>query len=365
MVLYPLTFISMLSLRIALAGLLVAAPRLAAATYSLDWNDPGITWTANVTVTGTMGDTGNYTYSQSFDVDPLNPGNDITVTITEVFSADPNNPSRDTPTSLEFNYDHIGDTQNLDANGNIVFGPYEIANHTFGNPSNTGEKLKIVARDYSMNRTLDANYNGYVEVKFSFSSYGAGVTNIAIPIYDVDWRGGEGGTNNEQDRIWNVVAYDINGNPVGVTATSIPWASGTEAPTNSYIIINGTNGYVDQIIAGNPADYALDPNYVLNPDGTSYPPSGNTPGFNSADNQGWGNLILSATGNVGIAEISYRWGANPNNTSGGNTRRGWGHEVGVITYSSLVPEPSTALAAALLAATAAFAGARRRRSKPA
>lgn len=334
-----------------LLGCLSGPAALHAVPVVLDWDT--VTWNATQTVNGNFGDAGNYTYAQSFDTDASRAGTDLTFTVTENFSVDAVNNNQ----TVEFNRDHLGDTQSFDSGGNLTLGPYEPndpANHTFGNASNTGEKLKIVARDYSKNRSLD----GYVEIKITFDNYSdTGVTNVTIPLYDIDWRGDEGTSNNEQDRIYQVEARDLNGNVVGVFAVAQPWDNDTSdsiPAMNSYTIVNTANGTVDQIIGGNTeyrrssgSPVATGNNSlanILNPDGNATQQRG----FRSNDSEGWGNVNLTYNGTIGITELTFRLAANPDNTSGGNRGRGWGFEIGDISYEPAIPEPSTWTAGFLL-----------------
>ncbi len=322
-----LSFRVLILLWASLALLPLTQP-LVASPFQLHWT----TWTDVQVVNGRMNDTGPYTYSQGYDLDPGFAGVDIVVTITEVFGEDLVNNGN----TLEFRFDHIGDQTSFDANGNVTFGPY-IPNpvHEFG-VGNTDAKLKVVFRDYSKKRNPDGldpiadPFGGYVEVKLTFPSYENTLfraANVVIPIFDVDWRGSEGAGNNEQDRITNVVAKDINGNVISLIASFTPWGAPPNAPaptpantaTNSFIVLTTANGDIDQIISGQPHVYNnIGAQYILDPDGTAYPLNtlGRTPGFNSYDSQGWGNLVLSTPPGVAVSEVSYRWGTNPREVIG-------------------------------------------------
>lgn len=293
-----------------------------------------------------LGDTGSYTYEQAFDWDPGVAGSEFTLRVTENVPVDP----VDNGAATEMNRDHVGDTQSFGPN--INFGPYRTTNAFGGAPG--VDKVKIVYRDYSNNRLAD----GSVRVQFDFSAYPQGVENVSIRLHDVDWRGAyNSGSNDEQDRVFNLVVTGLDGTEFPVTAVYQPWAhAGSGQPgRNSYIIFdNGTLGM--QIIARNADADPFIP--TPNPTTTLTPSTVGMLGFVSTDSEGWGDLVLQTPVGVAVRSVAYSWSANANNLDPRNPQAGWGHEIGLVTFSP-IPEP--AALAAFLAAGALVVALRRRR----
>lgn len=125
------------------AFLLAGMSSLQAYTVTLDWNS--VDWTAVTTSTSGA--------SQSFDIDPNNPGNDITITITRV------------NTNSFFSNDPYGGTPIND--GTIVTGGAGTSNeslHIFADHNSTTNGIQI---------TITFNYD-------------SGVEDVAFTVYDVD-----------------------------------------------------------------------------------------------------------------------------------------------------------------------------------
>lgn len=322
-------------------------------THGVDVNWSNLpAWSSSVTVTGRFGDATNFSYVQGFDTDPLHAGNDLTIRVSEFFAQDTatNTSSATNANGLlntEFNFDHLGDTQSYTTNAQgdqyIAFGPYSApTNHDFG-IGDAQPKPKIVARDYSRDLALDPTMNGYAQVMMDFSAYTQGVQNVRVRLHDVDWRGNYGGGNNEQDRVSGLYALTVNSLIVPLTAQYEPWYKTSESSNqarNSYIIYsNGTLNM--EIIGRNAGTNDASANAVL-----TLNPTNGVVGFQSSDSEGFGNVLLSTEEDVAVSAIFWLWGGNPNNLTGGNPQRGWGHEIGLISYEP-VPEADALLGLAI------------------
>lgn len=138
--------------------------QLGAAT--LDWNS--VNWTAG-------------SLSQSFDIDPSNPGNDITITLT-------------------------GDTGGL-----ILGSPDDTTDITGG--FGAGNESLFLAANHA------ADYDN-ITVTIQFTGYTYGVTNVAFTIMDVDYQSGN----------WRDVIYNFDGT-YGGSSVSTPTLTGSTANT--------------------------------------------------------------------------------------------------------------------------------------
>jgi hypothetical protein len=169
------------------------APCLVATAHAvtLDWN--AVSWTAG-------------TLSNSYDIDPSTPGNDITVTVSgntsqltnELASGNPMTPAI-TP----------------DFQGGLASPPNALC----------------LAVNF-------ANQGQAVTVTIDFSAlYIAGVQNISLTLYDIDFSAASG--NNYQDQLRNITATSIDGVTL-VAPTITTSANNTLSGSGLNYVVNGT-----------------------------------------------------------------------------------------------------------------------------
>jgi len=170
----------------------------------LDWNAPGVDWP----------DPLPRVLSQSFDIDPGNPGNDITINIAEV-----------------------GGTGFLTVHGSGNQPPNDVAYHTGGTPGNQSLFLNV---NFDEENGLD-----YIEITIIFN-YTLGVNNLTFSVFDVD-RVTTGGQN----------FIDALTNFAGTfgASTVYPTLTGSSANTitgsGATIRADGTGGNPDASAGGN------------------------------------------------------------------------------------------------------------------
>ena len=138
---------------------------------TLDWD--GVTWTAG-------------SLSNSYDIDPSKPGNDITVTIS-------------------------GNTAQLQPKNTAPNPQTPALTNTLQGGLGTAENTLCLA----LNLT---NQSQSVTVSVDFSAtYTLGVNNVSFSIFDIDFA--NSGGSNFQDQLRSIQAIDMNGNPVAATIT--------------------------------------------------------------------------------------------------------------------------------------------------
>jgi hypothetical protein len=266
------------SFRLALAAFLAALP---AHAVVLDWDNSTVDWpfTGNAT----------RTFSSSFDVDPANPGNDITITISGATGniTNDNSPAAGyiPPPGFPSSYVTSPDDHNGAAGG-------------FGGGNETGLYLFV----NFINNTAGANLT--VTITFS-ANYTYGVTGVSFPITDVDYVAGS-----YTDQIRNLTG-SYYGTPVAnATLTAL------------------SNSTVNVAIANS---------------GTA---NATATGTGATDDiaEGFSNINVNF-GSTPVNQVSFVWG------SGSTAPANPGNQLIAlydISFTAAVPEPSTFAAAAIL-----------------
>jgi hypothetical protein len=253
---------------------------------SVNWTDPN---------------NGNATFSQSFNVDASNAGNDVTITISGSTSDFEQSTSPDDTT---------------DYNGG------------FG----SGQESLVLRVDYNNNSDSTT-----VTIDFSYAS--GGVTAVSFAIFDVDFNDGQ-----FRDILRNFVAYDANNNVLAVYATLTNDATTTQSTTgnttnNPYNAITGSGTANAQALA-----YDSDPGA-----------SGSSGNVGQNDDEG--NVYVSFVSNgTRIDHVSFVY--DNDGFLGAQAIA-----LGDITWTT-VPEPSTVLGGGLLVALAGAQLLRRLFRKP-
>lgn len=163
----------------------------------LDWNS--VTW-SNGALTG------------SFDIDPSNPGNDITITIT-------------------------GDTGFFD-NQNNTGATAPVVDNTLTGGQGNSQKSLILEQDWS-----SRNQNITVTITFNYTQ---GVSNVAYTIFDID---ADTSNNGYDDKVSKIVATSTTGALVAPTLTGS--ADNTISGSGTNRIVVGDSGVNDDQSGGN------------------------------------------------------------------------------------------------------------------
>jgi hypothetical protein len=172
-------------------------PFLAASAHAvtLDWD--GVTWTPG-------------SLSNSYDIDPAKPGNDITVTIG-------------------------GNTALLQPKNTAPNPQTPALTNTLQGGLPTLENTLCLALDLT-------NQSQSVTVSVNFSAtYTLGVQNVSFKLFDIDFA--NSGGSNFQDQLRSIQAIDMNGNPVAATITTS--VNNTLSGTGLSQIVNGTGSGTD------------------------------------------------------------------------------------------------------------------------
>ncbi|MDX6765495.1 MAG: hypothetical protein SFU85_01760 [Candidatus Methylacidiphilales bacterium] len=171
----------------------------------LDWNTPGIDWP----------DPLPRDLSQGFDIDPSNPGNDITITIAEV-----------------------GGTGFLQAHGSGNEPPNDVVFHTGGTPGNETLFLNV---NFAEENGLD-----YLLFTITFP-YALGVNNLVFSAFDVDsvTNGGQ----NFVDALTNFAGTTPSGGTVYPSLSGS--ASNAVSGSGSTVRVDGTGGNPDAAAGAN------------------------------------------------------------------------------------------------------------------